>query len=176
MGARGLTLFVAIAFASLCIGFAPSRTDAVPIAHTAGKVLSAERLIRQCANRHRISAGLPTLQPDPVLDRAARLHARRMRWKRFFDHVDDRGWGPQERVDALASGWAAGENIAAGYRSVAAACQGWMGSSGHRANILGDSYTAIGTGYAPGPGGPYYVQVFAFAIDENVDDELNLTD
>ena len=55
-----------------------------------------------------------------------------------------------------------GENIAAGYPSAAAACEGWMHSAGHRANILGRDYTALGTGFARSSKyGRYYVQVFA---------------
>ena len=56
---------------------------------------------------------------------------------------------------------AAGENIGEGYRSPTAAVAGWMGSSGHRANIMSKNFTEIGTAVAVGPrGGIYWVQVF----------------
>jgi uncharacterized protein YkwD len=41
-----------------------------------------------------------------------------------------------------------GENIAAGYSTPEKVVQGWMNSSGHRDNILGEHYTDIGVGYA----------------------------
>lgn len=39
-----------------------------------------------------------------------------------------------------------GENIAAGYRTPEAVVEGWMNSSGHRANILNGSFKYIGIG------------------------------
>ena len=56
-----------------------------------------------------------------------------------------------------------GENIAAGYRSPAEAVQGWMGSEGHRANILRDSYTEAAVGCyidADSEYKVYWVQIF----------------
>ena len=52
----------------------------------------------------------------------------------------------------------AGENIACGYGTPAAVVNGWMNSSGHRANILNASYTQIGVGYYAG--GNYWTQMF----------------
>jgi uncharacterized protein YkwD len=141
---------------------------ALPSAANAGKILNAELLVRQCANSERARAGLPPLARAPALDAAARSLARDMAARRFFDHTDPDGNGPQERVDAIESGWLVGENIAAGYRTVRSACRGWMKSSGHRENILNPDYEAIGGGYALGPRGPFFVQDFAFrAGDES---------
>jgi uncharacterized protein YkwD len=126
---------------------------------------SVEASIRGCANRHRESRGMRALQHDPTLDRAAELHARRMLSKGFFDHKDPSGDGPGDRVKRYAKRRyvIVGENIAAGYESVGAACRGWMNSPGHRENILRSSFTRIGAGYAYGSRhfGRYYVQVFA---------------
>lgn len=62
----------------------------------------------------------------------------------------------------IPKGWTrAGENVAFGYtpQKVTAA---WMGSTGHRANILG-SYNRIGIGVACSSKGlPYYTQVFGY--------------
>ena len=56
----------------------------------------------------------------------------------------------------------AGENIAMGQKSAASVMDGWMHSSGHRANILDASYEKIGVGYAVSAAGtPYWVQIFA---------------
>jgi uncharacterized protein YkwD len=52
----------------------------------------------------------------------------------------------------------AGENIAYGYTTPQAVVNGWMNSSGHRANILSASYTQIGVGYVAQ--GNYWTQMF----------------
>jgi uncharacterized protein YkwD len=83
----------------------------------------------------------------------------------FFDHTDPWGRGIEQRVAQFAPGrsWTLlGENIAAGQSDPAAACQSWMQSPGHRANILEPGFTKIGTGYAAGASGyqTYYVEDF----------------
>ena len=56
----------------------------------------------------------------------------------------------------------AGENIAMGQKTAESVMNGWMNSSGHRANILGNGYKKIGVGYAVNAKGtPYWVQIFA---------------
>src|SRR5665647_3506796 len=50
----------------------------------------------------------------------------------------------------------AGENIARGYTSVSAVTAGWMGSAGHRANILNPSFKSISVGVAQAANGTYY--------------------
>ena len=126
---------------------------------------SVEESIRDCANRQRQARGMRHLEHDRALDRAARLHARRMLAKGFFEHEDPSGDGPADRVKRFAKRRyvIVGENIAAGYESAGAACRGWMDSPGHRANILRSSFTRVGGGYASGSKGygRYYVQVFA---------------
>jgi uncharacterized protein YkwD len=70
---------------------------------------------------------------------------------------------PADRLAAAGYTWRSwGENVAFGQRTPAEAMSAWMGSSGHRANILNSSFTELGTGYAvDGAGRAYYVQVFA---------------
>ena len=129
------------------------------------KSASAEESIRDCANRERRERGLKQLKEDPALNAAARFHARQMLVKGFFDHKDPSGDGPVDRVKRFAKRryLIVGENIAAGFESTGAVCRGWMKSPGHRANILRQSFTRIGGGYASGDSeyGRYYVQVFA---------------
>ena len=56
---------------------------------------------------------------------------------------------------------AAGENIAKGQKSAQSVMNGWMNSSGHRANILKSNYTQLGVGYAlDSNGNTYWVQMF----------------
>jgi hypothetical protein len=61
----------------------------------------------------------------------------------------------------IPGGWtAAGENVAQGHPTGAAMHSGWMGSSGHRANILGD-FTDIGIAFLSSGGTTWGVEVFA---------------
>ena len=61
----------------------------------------------------------------------------------------------------IPGGWTgAAENVAQGYPSAAAMHDGWMASSGHRANLLGD-YTDIGVAFLSAGGTTWGVQVFA---------------
>lgn len=128
------------------------------------ELAKVERAIRSCANSQRRAAGLRPLRASGVLSQAARLHARNMAVHRFFSHTDQRGRGPAERVEIFDSEGSfdfIGENIAAGYSSARLACRGWMNSPGHRANILREGFTSIGTGFARGGSlRRYYVQVF----------------
>ncbi len=134
-------------------------------ATASASVSTIEQGIRDCANRNRRSRGIAPLGSGGPLNRAARLHAGNMARHGFFDHTDPQGRGPTERVaifDRAGRFAFVGENIGAGYRSVAAACRGWMSSAGHRENILRSDYTHVGAGFARGgPYSRYYVQVFA---------------
>ncbi|GAA4677770.1 hypothetical protein GCM10023226_13770 [Nocardioides nanhaiensis] len=54
-----------------------------------------------------------------------------------------------------------GENVAYGYTSGRAAVAGWMGSPGHRANILNPRYRLLAVGAAQASNGQWYsAQVF----------------
>jgi DNA-binding cell septation regulator SpoVG len=60
--------------------------------------------------------------------------------------------------DGLSKYGSFGENIAYGYTSSQAVFQGWMGSAGHRANILRANYGTIGCARY----GNYWVQIFSW--------------
>lgn len=62
----------------------------------------------------------------------------------LMSRIKDMGYNPQSVA----------ENIAWGYTTPASVVSGWMGSSGHRANILG-SYKDIGCDYFDGLSGSY---------------------
>lgn len=59
-----------------------------------------------------------------------------------------------------------GENLATGYRTPSAVVSGWMGSPGHRANLLGGSYEDVGIAIRSASpvrrfGGPLVVALYA---------------
>jgi uncharacterized protein YkwD len=155
-------LAVAALVLALCL---PGGAAAATRAGSAAGFPRTEAAVRTCANAARRAQGLRPLLPDLVLDRAARLQARNMARFGFFDHQDPWGRGPVERVrlydPGRTIGFPIGENIAMGYPTASAACRGWLGSPGHRANILGRGYTRIGAGvWRSARGARFYVQVF----------------
>jgi len=72
-------------------------------------------------------------------------------------HTGSDGSSPGDRISRVgypAGTWA--ENVAAGYGSAAGVIEGWMGSDGHRENILDPSFTAIGVASAQASDGTLY--------------------
>lgn len=127
-----------------------------------------ERAVVERVNAERVSRGLDPLEIDVRLMEAAQLHSDSMAIQDFFSHTGLDGSSPGERVeDAGYDDWFSwGENIAAGYATPDAVVDGWMASSGHRANILNSGFEHIGVGYRFGPGssyGHYWTQDFGSA-------------
>jgi uncharacterized protein YkwD len=96
--------------------------------------------------------------------RAAQLHADQMASMGQMAHSlpGARYPEPKDRLAAAGYNWQAyAENVAYGQGNPASAISSWMGSSGHRTNILNPGLTEIGTAVANGSDGrPYWVQVF----------------
>lgn len=123
-------------------------------------------------NRERVRRHLAPLRRDRRLAIAARSHSRAMVARGVFSHD-----GPFGDVVARlrragyirgGGGWAVGENIAWGggpLATPASIMRGWMGSPGHRANMLSPSFRDVGVGVAlgapgTGGGGATYTQDF----------------
>lgn len=101
-------------------------------------------------------AGLPALQRDARLDRAAQLHAENMARQGRMSHVlDGRGVGARVCAEGVCR-IGVGENVAMGQRTTGEVMRSWMASPGHRANIQG-RYSRIGVGYSNG----FWCVVFA---------------
>jgi uncharacterized protein YkwD len=74
----------------------------------------------------------------------------------FFSHVGRDGNGPGERMTAAGYRWSlAGENIAAGQRSVYRVMQAWRASATHLATMTDPRFTHVGFGYAVDSGSTY---------------------
>ena len=114
-------------------------------------------------NAERASHGLGPVRMSNVLMQVARAHSQDMIDRDFFDHVNPDGWGPRDRLDNAGYNWMTyGENIGAGYSSAELMSNGWMNSSGHRANMLNTEVTEIGVAYvAGGFYGHYWTALFA---------------
>jgi uncharacterized protein YkwD len=92
---------------------------------------------------------VPALKTNSILVGTARAHAVDMATHNYFDHTNQQGKSPFDRMEA--AGYqltAAGENIAAGSESADATMQQWMNSPGHCENIMGGQFEEIGVGYA----------------------------
>jgi len=143
-----------LAAAALLCGLFAMPADAARTVDTSGFAAEMLRLV----NAEREKAGLAALGSLAALDAAAQKRAEeitvlfshtRPGGGKCFTVLDDYGVDSSSR----------GENIAAGYQTPAEVVAGWMNSSGHRQNILGD-YHKLGVGIAVKDGRIHWVQIF----------------
>lgn len=103
-------------------------------------------------NAARRSNGLAAFKENAKLNAAAEAKVKDMLAKQYFAHEGPEGWGPAHWVEE--SGYAyimIGENLALGnFADDKALVDAWMGSPGHRANILHPRFTEIGAAVARG--------------------------
>ena len=122
-------------------------------------VLSYESEVIRLVNEVRRENGLKALTANWELSRVARYKSQDMLNKGYFSHTSPTYGTPFQMIKAFGLSFrTAGENIARGYATPQAVVNGWMNSSGHRANILNASYTQIGVGYVAQ--GNYWTQMF----------------
>lgn len=102
------------------------------------------------------------LRWDGTLAKVAAGHSRDMAGKNYFSHNSKNGDSPFDRIKSAGYRYtAAGENIAAGYRTPKSVVTGWLKSPGHCKNIMNKSFTELGVGYATGGYyGTYWTQNF----------------
>ncbi|MDY3984113.1 SafA/ExsA family spore coat assembly protein [Dysosmobacter sp.] len=111
-------------------------------------VSSYEAEVIRLVNEIRQQNGLRPLTANWELSRVARYKSQDMADRGYFAHNSPTYGSPGQMIKAFGLSYrTAGENIAKGYASPQAVVNGWMNSSGHRANILNASYTQIGVGY-----------------------------
>jgi uncharacterized protein YkwD len=111
-------------------------------------------------NAHRASIGKPALLKSQVIWEQANGHSRNMASGTVpFGHD-----GFSARIAAiraaLGSGGSGAENVAMDYSSAAAVVNGWLSSSGHRANIEGNATRTGISAVRSGSGTWYYTQIF----------------
>ena len=110
-------------------------------------------------NTIRAANGLSTFGSNGALNSAAQAHAEWM-VRGGVGHTGAGGSSPYNRILAAGFPWGGGamigENVAAGQKTVAEVMNGWMNSTGHRANILTPGFQSIGVGYAFASGSTYF--------------------
>ncbi len=114
-----------------------------------------ETLLLEMHNQARREAGSPPLVLHPGLSRAAIIHADDMVEKDYFSHTSKDGTTFGTRVKRYYKGsWLRGENIAynslSGSAAVRRAMGQWLGSPGHKRNILDPRYREVGFGVIHG--------------------------
>lgn len=133
------------------------------LAPAPGSPLGAQAAaVLQITNDERAKAGCNPLKASALLTQASQAHTDWMAATKTMSHTGLNGSTMQSRVEATGYRWSSlGENVAMGYSDAASVMKGWMGSSGHRANILNCKFTEIGIGYALDSNKrPYWTQDF----------------
>ena len=124
---------------------------------------STEQQVFNLTNQERAALNIPLLKADNRLTQAARNHSQDMAINDFFSHTGSNGSSGGQRMSNQGYDWNTwGENIAAGYTSAQSVMNAWMNSSGHRANILRNSFCDLGVGVISNTNGRlYWTQNFA---------------
>lgn len=125
-----------------------------------GGVQEAAEAVTSLVNAARQDAGLSELELDADLCAAAQARAQEI--AQSFSHTRPDGSSCFTILEEFGISYrAAGENIAMGQRTPEEVMDGWMNSSGHRANILNGTFTSIGVGYyVDEAGAAHWVQIF----------------
>lgn len=125
-----------------------------------GGVQEAAEAVTSLVNAARQDAGLSELELDADLCAAAQARAQEI--AQSFSHTRPDGSSCFTILEEFGISYrAAGESIAMGQRTPEEVMDGWMNSSGHRANILNGTFTSIGVGYyVDGAGAAHWVQIF----------------
>lgn len=130
-----------------------------------GSNASFENELVALINGQRTAQGLRPLGSQAQLARSARAHSIDMACRGFFSHTGSNGTAPGDRISGEGYRWSIfSENVARGYGSPQDVITGWMGSPGHRANILSPRVVDVGVGYAYSSlsgRGDYWTAVFA---------------
>lgn len=126
----------------------PLRTDAEQESSPPPSAGLTRSGIILATNLQRQENSLGFLREDGTLDAMASAKANDMCAKQYFAHTSPSGVGAAELADSFGYDYiAVGENLALGpFASDAAVVEAWMGSPGHRANILNSRFTEIGVG------------------------------
>ena len=118
--------------------------------------------VTRLVNIEREKEGLVPLTLDETLCEYSNVRAEETFAEFAHNRPDGRPWYSildDNNVDYCTGG----ENIAAGYKSPEVVVNAWMGSEGHRENIMNPAYRKIGVGYAyfaDDPYGHYWQQMF----------------
>jgi hypothetical protein len=108
-------------------------------------------VLADLTNAERQSEKLDALTVNPILNKAAEMKAEDMATKGYFAHTSPEGKTPWYWLDQVGYQYEyAGENLAINFTDSKDVTDAWMNSPTHRANIVKDKYTEVGTGISQG--------------------------
>lgn len=128
-------------------------------------------VLNDLTNIERESENLKTLTINPILNQAAQMKADDMALNEYFAHTSPEGKTPWFWLEKAGYDYRyAGENLAINFSESEDITKAWMNSPTHRANIVKENYTEIGTATATGSyqgrEAVYVVQVYANPIGQ----------
>ena len=137
------------------------RGAATQVATTPSPVADPATEVVERTNAVRARYGLAPLTIDPRLTQAAHAHSSDQAAHGRMSHTGTNGSTIADRVDASGYPWSRiAENVAAGQRTAADVTDAWLGSSGHRANMLNGSLVHVGVAVVRSSSGtPYWTMV-----------------
>ncbi|GAE92433.1 transporter [Gracilibacillus boraciitolerans JCM 21714] len=127
------------------------------------QIADFELKVLTLVNEERSKKGISELKLDTALSDVAREKSKDMLLNGYFSHTSPTYGSPFDMMQHFNILYrSAGENIAAGQTTPSSVMTAWMNSEGHRKNILRESYTHIGIGFAEGEQGYkyYWTQMF----------------
>jgi uncharacterized protein YkwD len=136
------------------------RTPSRPAVRATGGSSTEADQILTLVNEARGANGCGAVQINTELTAAAQLHSDDQAAHSTMSHTGSDGSTPWQRAEAAGYQYAIGENVAYGYPTATAVMAAWMGSPGHRANILNCEARAFGVGMAASNGVRYWTEMF----------------
>lgn len=114
-------------------------------------------------NEQRAAYGAAEVYESALLNQAAQKRAEELAVQ--FSHKRPDGRSSYSAFTDIGGEYLSiAENIGGGFTDEASAVNTWMGSAGHRENILDTAYIAVGVGIYDAGGTTYWVQMFSDGI------------
>ncbi len=118
---------------------------------TGGMAAVLPAVLSDLTNEERENQDLAILTINPILNKAAEMKAQDMATKGYFAHTSPEGKTPWYWLEKAGYKYQyAGENLAINFSDSKDVTNAWMKSLSHKANIVKENYTEIGTGIASG--------------------------
>lgn len=118
---------------------------------TGGMAAVLPAVLGDLTNEERKADHLLALNTNPILNKAAQMKAEDMAEKGYFAHTSPEGLTPWYWLKQVGYKYQyAGENLAINFTDSKDVTNAWMNSPTHKANIVKDKYTEVGTGIATG--------------------------
>ena len=147
-GENTRNVILVILFLEIFTFLIPTLTN---INKTGGMAAVLPAVLASLTNEERQAQNLIVLTTNPTLVKAAELKAKDMATKSYFAHTSPEGKTPWYWLNQVGYKYQyAGENLAVNFTDSKDVTNAWMNSPTHKANIVKDKYTEVGTGIANG--------------------------